>query len=235
MAISRTSFVVWVSTFTEFSSELFVGGRASYSQPCVVATQPAHAAHDRRRVNNHNDCHDPKRTVRVWISKVVKPNQSQNVESQSEHSVNHRCDSEGEEEPVVSFSNAGPDPGAVVVVDFDACAAVATVEGARRSVNVACTTLVTHDWFSFHHGDVVNLWLFFINCDKDAIEFFLLTCLTSPRYDPRVTERGKKQERQTQAHCHTVHTVQHSLPGVLAIHYSYLQDRRYDNQCPCEE
>ena len=129
---------------------------------------------------------------------------------------------EGEEEHVVTFSDAGPDPGAVVVVDFDACAAVATVEGARLSVNVACTTLVTHDWFSFHHGDVVNLWLFFINCDKDTIEFFLLTCLTSPGYDPRVTERGKKQERQTQAHCHTVHTVQHSLPGVLAIHYSYL-------------
>ena len=75
---------------------------------------------------------------------------------------------------MVSFSDAGPDPGAVVVVDFDACAAVAAVERPWRSVNVACATLVTHDWFSFHHGDVVNLRLLFINCDKDAIEFFLL-------------------------------------------------------------
>ena len=149
--------------------------------------------------------------------------------------MKHRCDSERKEKSVVSFSDAVPDPRTVVVVDFDACAAVAAVEGAGRPVDIARATLVAHDLFSFYHGDVVHLRLLRISGHKNAIEFFLLAGRVTSRNNPRITERRTEQKCQTKAHSHCIETIQKPCPGVLAIHKAHLHEGRPDDQCPREE
>lgn len=64
---------------------------------------------------------------------------------------------EQEEVPMVSLANACAYPWAVMIVNFNTGLAIAAVEGARRTENVARSTFLDPDLLAVHHANEFHI------------------------------------------------------------------------------
>ena len=112
-----------------FPSNLFISRFTATSELAMVACKAPNTASDQRCIGNVYDPNDMRQIPFLFFFLTIHfIEEEKKIENGSEYSMNGRKKREQEKVSMVSFANAGTDPWAVMIMDFNAGTTVAAME-----------------------------------------------------------------------------------------------------------